>query len=86
MEKKSNFWFYFRTYQDSNILFTCNVDIPKFLANSAYCTLSYNYVVVHESSVETSEQVPYSNGASAINRVIKVHSEDLEKGKMSSDN
>ena len=85
---KNNIWFYFRTYQDSNTLFTCNVDVPKFLANSAYCKVKYNYVVVHESSEETSEQVPYSNGASGdtINRVIQVHPEDLEKGKMSSDN
>lgn len=85
---KSNIWFYFRTYQDSNTLFTCNVDIPKFLANSAYCRVCYNYVVVHESSEETSEQVPFSYGASgaAINRVIQVHSEDLKKGKISSDN
>ena len=85
---KSNIWFYFRTYQDSNTLFTCNVDIPKFLANSAYRRARYNYVVVHESSEETSEQVPFSYGASgaAINRVIEVRSEDLEKGKMLSVN
>jgi hypothetical protein len=48
----------------------------------------YNYVVVHESSEETSEQVPFSNGASgaAINRVIEVRSEDLKKGKVLSVN
>ena len=85
---KGDIWFYFRSCQDSNTLFTCNVDVPKYILNPTYYRASYNYVVVHESSKETLEQVPYSNGVSgtSIHRVIQVHPEDLKKGRMASDN
>ena len=85
---KGDIWFYFRSCQDSNTLFSCNVDVPKYILNSQFYRASYYYVVVHESSEETCEQVPFSNGASgtSIDRVIQVHSEDLKKGIVSSDN
>ena len=63
------------------------MDVPKYIVNSDFYRASYCYVVVHESSEETLEQVPFTNGASgaAINRVIQVHPVDLKKGKVSSD-
>ena len=85
---KSNIWFYFRTYQDTNTLFTCNVDIPKYIINSPLYRVIYNYAVIHESSEVTWEQAPCVNGTSEIGtkRFIPFRSEDLVKGKMSSDN